>query len=280
MKRIGILLLIFCTCLTLAAWPQARSPYRIIIFDLPDAGTGAYQGTIPYCINTVGEVVGWYVDSNYVAHGFLRSAHGSVTTFDPTNSMGTTVNGNNPEGAITGYYGDAQGVNHGFLRASDGSFTTFDAPDAGAGQGQGTYGNSINPAGDIVGSYTDSNGVSHGLVRSRDGKITEFDAQGKGIGPIADTETAPCQGITPGGVIPGAYHDLNGLTHPFVRTRDGTITTFDVPGSVGAYVDAIGPDGAITGAYFQPRDVYHGYVRTPDGRIIKFDDPDAGNGPY
>ena len=51
MRRINIPLLVFCMCLTLAAWPQGRSPWvgrKIITFDVPGAGTGV--GTKVLCL--------------------------------------------------------------------------------------------------------------------------------------------------------------------------------------------------------------------------------------
>jgi len=46
---------------------------RIIKFDAPDAGwaTGSYEGTFGLAINSMGEVTGVYIDSNWVLHGFL-----------------------------------------------------------------------------------------------------------------------------------------------------------------------------------------------------------------
>jgi hypothetical protein len=40
-------------------------------FDAPNAGTGNFQGTRPTTINGFGQVVGWVLDSNNVAHGFI-----------------------------------------------------------------------------------------------------------------------------------------------------------------------------------------------------------------
>jgi hypothetical protein len=65
-------------------------------FDVPGAGTGGAQGTYPTAINPEGAITGWYADSNYGYHGFLRAAGGAF----------------------------AYRV---FVRAGDGSFTTFDA---------------------------------------------------------------------------------------------------------------------------------------------------------
>jgi hypothetical protein len=42
-------------------------------FDAPNAGTGNFQGTRPTTINDSGQVVGWVLDSNSVAQGFIFS---------------------------------------------------------------------------------------------------------------------------------------------------------------------------------------------------------------
>jgi hypothetical protein len=44
----------------------------IITFDAPGAGTGNFQGTIPFSINPSGEITGYFTDARRVAHGFLR----------------------------------------------------------------------------------------------------------------------------------------------------------------------------------------------------------------
>ena len=48
---------------------------RITTFDAPApaAGTGAYQGTIPYANNLAGQVTGWTIDDNGVFHAFVRT---------------------------------------------------------------------------------------------------------------------------------------------------------------------------------------------------------------
>src|SRR5271169_4694540 len=108
MKRITILLLIVFTCFVLAAWPQTQGRWTdAIIFDAPGAGTGPYQGTTSFFNNPAGTITGYYVDANYVTHGFVRTADGDITSFDPPNSVSTTPQGINPAGAITGYYADA-----------------------------------------------------------------------------------------------------------------------------------------------------------------------------
>ncbi len=79
-----------------------------------------------------------YVDANSVGHGALRTADGTIVTFDAPHAgtgpgQGTFPEAINVTGMVSGNYVDSNNVNHGFLRASDGTFTTFDVPQAGTG---------------------------------------------------------------------------------------------------------------------------------------------------
>ncbi len=90
-------------------------------FDVPGAGTGAGQGTIPEGIDLAGVIAGNYVDASGVNHGFVRALDGTITKFDVPGAgngpgQGTIPLTLNPAGMITGYYIDANGVAHGFLR--------------------------------------------------------------------------------------------------------------------------------------------------------------------
>jgi hypothetical protein len=102
-----------------------RSPKgEFTTFDAPGAGTGSNQGTgcpsdCPTSLNDLGAIMGTYIDSNFVYHGYLRSVDGKIVTVDPSGSVFTWSAGMNDLGAITGYYGDSSGVYHGFLRIQD-----------------------------------------------------------------------------------------------------------------------------------------------------------------
>ena len=55
----------------------------ITTFDVPGAGTGPGQGTVPETINASGAITGWDIDANDVSHGFLRAPDGTISaTFD------------------------------------------------------------------------------------------------------------------------------------------------------------------------------------------------------
>lgn len=258
----------------------------IVTFDAPGAGTEPGQGTSAFAINPAGAITGFLRDASDVRHGFLRARDGTITTFDAPGSgagshQGTRAYSINPAGAIAGWYSDASGVVHGYLRARDGSFTTFDVPGAGgAGTGPypGTAASFVDPAGAIAGFYTDANYAGHGFVRAPDGTITTFDAPGAGTGTNQGTfVVTPDGGINPAGEITGDSCDAI-TCHGFVRAPDGTITTFDAPGSAFTNGNSINPAGAITGNDGDASGVFHGYLRSPDGSFTIFDAPGAGTG--
>lgn len=102
-----------------------RSPDgAITTFDAPGAGSSIYQGTgcssdCSVSLNDWGTVAGVYVDTNFVAHGYLRSPEGKFATVDPVGSVGTYPSGLNDFGGMTGEFVDANNVYHGFLRIPD-----------------------------------------------------------------------------------------------------------------------------------------------------------------
>jgi hypothetical protein len=196
-------------------------------FDAPNVGTGEYQGTYSdffgHCLNPAGAITGWYYDTNWMGHGYLRTPHGFITEFDAPGA-GTTVDtgeGTFPmaitaNGTIVGYVYDTSVLAHAFIRTRDGRFTTFDVPGAGTVPytGQGTYAFDINLAGAIVGEYQDSGNVYHGFLRTPEGRITTFDAPGAGTGEYQGTYP---WSINPAGAITGFYVDSGNASHGFLR---------------------------------------------------------------
>src|SRR5437868_5840441 len=83
--------------------------------------------TFPMSINKTGSIAGQYLDSNNVAHGFVRAPDGTITSFDPTGSIETLAYSINARSVIAGSYYDGS-KNHGFLRAASGRIKTFDPP--------------------------------------------------------------------------------------------------------------------------------------------------------
>jgi hypothetical protein len=266
----------------------------IIPIDVLGAGTAAGQGTYAFSINDVGAITGWYVDANWVWHGFVRAPNGFITTFEAPGAgtgidsyEGTVAFMIGPTGAITGFYEDASEVNHGFLRTSDGTFTTFDAPGAGtAGTGpyagdEGTFGGSINRFGEIFGWYIDAGDVSHAYLRAPNGMITEFNVRGAVNAAGQGTEVAYNTGLNAAGTTIGGYLDSDTVWQSYVRAANGFVTEFSVSGAgtgpdQGTQTSGINSAGAITGFYADANGVAHGYLRAANGAMTTFNYPEAG----
>jgi uncharacterized membrane protein len=73
------------------------------------------------------------------------------------------------------------------------------------------------------------------------------------------------------GAIAGTAAD--GSNSGYLRSPDGTFTTFNPPGATATAVLAINPAGAITGYYLDANFGAHGFVRAPDGTFTTFDPP-------
>jgi hypothetical protein len=85
--------------------------------------------TQPQAINPDGVIAGYYYDTAFTAHGFVRSLNGTITEFDPPGCVNNILaNGITSDGTIAGSYVDSGFVAHGFLRSPQGVFTEFDAP--------------------------------------------------------------------------------------------------------------------------------------------------------
>jgi len=249
-------------------------------FDAPGADTNPADaaGTIVTGVNDLGLVTGYFFDSNFRVHGFLRCPDGKFTTFDAPgdDGQGTIANGPaNLEGAIPGFFMDANLLWHGFVRSPDGHFAIVTAPDACTGgisvncDGTGVY--NINIFGMSVGAYVDNNLVAHGFLRSADGTLKTFEAPGAGTGPSQGTIFFQVAGLNNSGAVTASYCDANGVFHGFLRGHDGHFTTFDAPGadltpgdSAGTFPVSLNDSGVITGFYIDSNFVFHGFVRTHD----------------
>ncbi len=236
------------------------SAQRYTTIDAPGAGTGAGQGTFPQNITDLGLIFGYYVDSNSVAHGFLRSREGNYTTFDVSGAgtgagQGTFPYSINPAVTITGQYIDSSNVIHGFIRTADGNVTKFDAPGAGNGAGEGTLSYNINPSGEVAGYYWDAADVAHVFLRYRDGSFLTYEGPGAGTGAGQGTGTSAGIGLNPEGAVAGAIIDDNNVLHGYFRKPDGTFVVIDAPGAGTGPGQGTDTDG-VSASYFVSGLVY------------------------
>ena len=224
--------------------------------------TEAYQGvnvpgSPPQCafgVNDSGQIVGEYLDSASVYHGWELSG-GTFTTIDVpfSGASGTGTNGISDSGEITGFW-DGSGITlHGFTLIS-GTYTSFDYP--GAVQ-TGPFG--INNNGDIVGYYEFSDLVEHGFVLSG-GTYTSIDPPGSVFTYAA--------GINDAGDIVGAYCTTSTCRDSFIGLQGfllskGVFTIFAIPGATGTGLQAINDKGLILGAYYDVAGFEHDFVAVP-----------------
>ena len=200
----------------------------------PSAGAtedanGKKQGTTPVAINASGAIAGYYIDSNSVQHGFVRSASGTYTAIDPT-GVGTCVNQNN-------------GSNFGGATASG-----------------------IDAAGDVVGTYLDTSCAQHGFIRSTNGTINSFDVPGASTDPCTTSGGSSekiCGTILvlsdSTGDMTGSFIDTNGVIRGFLRpAATGTFTSFEDPnaytsgslnGTLGVAINSLTSGTEIAGMY-------------------------------
>ena len=229
--------------------------YLFRTFNIPNAGTGAFQGTLPTDINNLGQVVGVFRDANGGYHGFLGSS--SLTIIDDPNAgtTGTLGFDLNDQGQVVGSYTDASFVSHGFL-LSQGQFTTLDDPNGIATQALG-----INAAGQIVGEFFDSNNVIHGFLLSG-GQYSTLDDASAGSGGTQASR------INDAGQIVGSYEDANSVFHAFLLSG-GQYTTLDDPNAAsgfrqGTFANGINNAAQIVGGYRDTNNLHHGFLANPD----------------
>jgi hypothetical protein len=218
-------------------------------FTILPAGTGVSS------INDDGAVTG--TEANGL--GFLRTPDGTITTFSAASGAQITAAVSiNASDSIAGYYVDQGSRFHGFIRDANGTITTFDV----AKHGLDTFPRSINALGAVTGSYGDRTGHRQGFVRAPDGAITTFHAP--------RVQDATPTAINDNGVIVGFYPVVN-VTRAFIRTADGKITGFDVPGNnISTMATSINNDGVITGSFIDATRTQYAFVRFSDGHFNRF----------
>ena len=111
-------------------------------------------------------------------------------------------------------------------------------------------------------------------------RIVSFNAPGADTNPGDNNGTYPA-GINVWGAITGAYQDTNNVFHGFLRSPDGTFTSFEVPEADtspfnGTTPSSINDLGAIAGSYYDANGFSHGFLRRPDGKFTTFDVPGVG----
>ena len=194
--------------------PRAEAGPAYTTIDFPGA-----EATLAIDINVSGQIVGRYIDSAGVNHGYLLD-HGTFTDITVPGASFSRAIGINRGGDIVGSYytsSDKGQREHGFLLRG-GVFTTIDVPSAIA-----TLAVGINTAGDIAGHYLDATkDIRHGFVL-HGGTFTTIDCPG---GVYTEAWR-----INDSGQLAGRYAGHDGNFHLYLLSN-GTFTFFDYPGAL------------------------------------------------
>lgn len=135
--------------------------------------------TEPHGINDNGQIVGLYLDSANVQHGFLLNGK-KYTTLDVPSHTNTVAWGINNSGLITLFALNSDNLNDAFL-LNDKVYTNINVPEA-----QQSFVAAINNYGDRIYSIIDSSGNTHGafFLNVNSGTYTIFDDP-KGVNATA-----------------------------------------------------------------------------------------------
>ena len=247
MSGISGLLAALALALTLVA--PVRAQERVYTTFAPD---GALASTA-FGINARGDVVGTFVDKNFVQHGFLLSK-GEFTVIDFPEAQGTIARGIGPGGEIVGNYwlaDDPPVAARGFLRTKKGEFVNVRYPEHSWEIAQ-----RILPNGTIVGCRHDHDMMDsmRGVMIGRDG-ASEIDA----FGSMNNGATPDLQ------LIVGFWFNMMDNQTQGYMIENGVFTSFMVPGSAATQAWDVNPDGVIVGFYRLGAGrtaIFRGFVKT------------------
>ena len=143
--------------------------YHPVDHDLADktgCGSAVPCGTYLTGINNNDQAVGYYINADGVAHGFLYSA-GSFTPIEhpettPINPISVRTSGINDSGYVAGWFHGSDGYAEGFVKAG-GRFIEIAHPDA-ADDREGTFVLGITDSSEVVGWFVDKGGKSRGFT--------------------------------------------------------------------------------------------------------------------
>ncbi len=207
-------------------------------------------------INDDGTVIGIYSTTNSFppSQAYFRTRNGIVIPFTVPGSSWVYPESINDAGQITGFYLSGSGVG-GFVRSPGGGVTVFDS-------NQGIVPLAINQGGTITGWYTSPGGDFVPFLRQSNGMITRFQVPGMLLTQVMD--------INQSGVIAGSYTTLNRGnppdmgTHGFMRTPQGAVGSFDVPGASVTLLTALNDRNVATGYSEGPAGI-QGFLLVPGG---------------
>lgn len=238
---------------------QAQTFQTFITVDVPGA-----LGTVAADIDDAGDIVGFYVDSAGVHHGFI-DVNGTINAVDVPGSTGTLVYGVSPLfNNIVGWYTDSKGMQHGFM-LSQGQFSTIDVPGAIESNALSIY-DFVR----IVGAFRDRKGGVHGFQYS-------LATKGFTIIDFPRSRHTELFGVTGLGYEVGTYRDTSGIEHGLIKAPRGQPTRLDFPGAATTANEKITLSGLeIVGFHgASAAGPFHGHFGRAFGTLQSVDFPNA-----
>ena len=246
--------------------------------------------TVASNINNVGDVTGYFNDSQNRRRGFLLDNRG-LHTIDFPSARSTTPQDISDGGMIVGFYSDSSRRVHGFS-ARNGAFHQIDFPGASV-----TVAYGINAAGYITGAYLDAQLTVHGFILNGssfqtvdspfavNSEVSGIDDFGNLVGITYGSSGIPVSGFITGnsgfskldmpasestfptalnnrGMVSGYFQDPNGFQAGFVELA-GHLHTLDSFSTYGAYAFGNNDMGQIVGQTYDPgRGKWVAYIST------------------
>ena len=203
------------------------------------------RGAYGLGINGQGDICGYSYEVDNSVHGFVRTADGTFSEFDPPGSFFTEALAINDDGSAVGFFEDAHSALNGFLRKADGTVEVVNISGSGA-----TVPTSINADGIIAGTYLAGDGYRFFIRYSAD-RYAGFSSNAANAVINDATEVA------------GDAYRHGERFRSILREPEGKIKSIKLPGAYSVEAAGINNGGAIVGT-FENRDfVRHGFLRTP-----------------
>jgi hypothetical protein len=208
--------------------------------------TGSLQ-TSAQGLNNLEQVVGYYIDQQHRARGFLWK-NGGFDALDFPGAVATVPSKINDSGDVVGYFFDGAGLPHGFSLISR-RWSQIDYPGS-----IDTVVFGINSAGEIVGAYDDAQFVTHGF-ELRNSTFTTIDT------PFA--QQTEITGINDIGRYTGFTSDdwVNGPVSGFIG-GSSQFSLLNMPRAQFTFANSGNNNGMIAGNFDNGTEVYSsGFVR-------------------
>ncbi len=232
-------------------------------------------------INTQGNIVGSYIDTEGTYHAFVRiSDSGFLSVPSPigSNLEYFFVHGLNDVGHAVCRIKAVGDIPRSYVISLRG---THELQFPGS---VSTEGWNVNQDGSVVGHYDSPDGRRHGFIAKLEQDTQDTTAQSTDISTFNYTfESIDVPGVDFLALTASNdFEDYAGYTKSAEGEKevaftliDGVFKTYDFPGSQKTHFYALGNNGRAAGHYQDSNGLYHGVIVEPDGEMRQYDFPDA-----